>query len=669
MTIGIDRSQQLDDVRPQDDLFRHVNGRWLADAEIPDDRASDGTFRHLRDASEEHVRALLDGLAEADHEPGTEAQQVGDLYASFLDEERIEALDVEPIAADLAAVEAVDDHDALARLLGRLAREGLMGPVGVAVFADAGNSDRYGLYLVQAGLGLPDEAFYREDQFAEVREAYVGHLTRMLGLSGLDEAAAAAAAARVVALETRLAAHHWDQVRDRDAEATYNPTDRAGLDALTPGFPWAAWLDGIDGRADLLDAVIVREPSYLEGFAAAWAELPLDDWKAWLRWHVVHDAASALSARFVDEDFAFYGRTLTGQPAQRERWKRGVSVVEGTLGEAVGKLYVEQHFPPDAKAQVLALVDHLIEAYRRSIADLPWMTEATRERALAKLATFTPKVGYPDVWRDYSALVIDPADLVGNLRRAASVETDRQLERVGQEVDRTEWLMTPQTVNAYYHPLMNEIVFPAAILQPPFFAPDADDAVNYGAIGAVIGHEIGHGFDDQGSRYDGQGNLNDWWTAEDRTAFEARTGELIAQYDALEPRQTPGHHVNGAFTVGENIGDLGGLAIAHAAYRIALEEADADGSVEGGGRSVGGDAGSADGDLTGDQRFFWSWAQAWRTKARDEEVIRLLAIDPHSPPEFRCNAVVRNIDGFHEAFATAEGDDLWLAPDQRVRIW
>ncbi len=653
MTIGIDRSQQLDEVRPQDDLFRHVNGRWLAEAPIPDDRASDGTFRRLRDESEAHVRDLLLGLADQPHEPGSEAQQVGDLYASFLDEERVESLGLDPLADDLAAIDAVEDLDALAGLLGRLAREGLSGPVAVAVFADAGSSDRYGLYLVQAGLGLPDEAYYREDSFAEVRDAYLGHVTRMLALSGLPDAEAADAAGRVMALETRLASHHWDQVRDRDAAATYNPTDRAGLDALTGSFDWTSWLEGVDARADLLDTVIVREPSYLEGFAAAWAEVPLADWKAWLRWHVLHDAASLLAKRFVDEDFDFYGRTLTGQPEPRERWQRGVSVVEGTLGEAVGKLYVEQHFPAAAKAQVLALVDHLIEAYRRSISELAWMTEATRERALAKLGTFTPKVGYPDVWRDYSALVIDPADLVGNLRRASSVETDRHLTRVGQPVDRTEWLMTPQTVNAYYHPLMNEIVFPAAILQPPFFDPEADEAVNYGAIGAVIGHEIGHGFDDQGSRYDGDGNLNDWWTEEDRSAFEVRTGELIAQYDALEPAQTPGHHVNGAFTVGENIGDLGGLAIAHAAYRIALD---------------GAEPAEVDG-LNGHQRFFWSWAQAWRTKARDEEVVRLLAIDPHSPPEFRCNAVVRNVDGFHEAFDTAEGDALWLDPEDRVRIW
>ncbi len=398
---------------------------------------------------------------------------------------------------------------------------------------------------------------------------------------------------------------------------------------------------------------MVREPSYLAGFAQALAEVPLDHWKAWLRWHLVHSTAALLSDRFVQENFDFYGRTLTGAPELRARWKRGVGVVEAALAEALGKLYVAEHFPPEAKAQMLSLVANLIEAYRQSITGLAWMTDETRARALEKLEQFTPKVGYPDTWRDYADLEIKPGDVVGNLRRAASFEADRDLARVGQPVDRNEWFMSPQTVNAYYNPLMNEIVFPAAILHPPFFDPHADAAVNYGAIGAVIGHEIGHGFDDQGSRYDGHGNLNDWWTDLDRAAFEERTGALIRQYDALEPRQTPGHHVNGAFTVGENIGDLGGLAIAHAAYQIAL---------------AGQDAPELDG-LSGAQRFFWAWAQAWRTKSRDAEVVRLLAVDPHSPPEFRCNAIVRNIDGFHEAFGVAPGDALWLEPAERVDIW
>lgn len=653
MTTGIDTSHVAADIRPQDDLFRHVNGQWLEHAPIPPDRATDGAFHQLRDESEHHLRALLDGLVDGSHEPGSEAQQVGDLYASFLDEDGIEALGLDPIAADLAAVDALADTDQLAHLLGRLGRLGLAGPFGVSVFADARQSDRYALYLGQSGLGLPDEAFYREEAFAEIRSAYVAHVARMLVLAGADPAEGAGFAERVMALETRLASHHWDQVRDRDAEATYNRHDRAQLEAATPGFAWSAWLEGLGAPPETLDRVIVREPSYLPEWAAAIEEIPLDDWKHWLRWNLVHDAAPLLSNAFVEENFDFFGRTLTGAPELRERWKRGVGVVESALGEALGKLYVAQHFPPDAKAQMLELVTHLIEAYRRSITDLAWMTEETKARALEKLERFTAKVGYPDRWRDYSALEISRTDLVGNLQRAASFETDRALRRIGQPVDRDEWFMTPQTVNAYYNPLMNEIVFPAAILRPPFFHPDADRAVNYGAIGAVIGHEIGHGFDDQGSRYDGDGNLHDWWTDADRAAFEERTQALIGQYNALEPRQAPGHRVNGAFTVGENIGDLGGLSIAYAAYRIALE---------------GQEIPVIDG-LDGPQRFFWAWAQAWRTKSRDAEVTRLLAIDPHSPPEFRCNAVVRNIDAFQEAFAVAPEDGLWLSPEERVAIW
>ncbi len=653
MASGIDLDHRNTDIRPQDDLFRAVNGQWLDRAPIPDDRATDGAFHHLRDRSEKRLLALLEKLAEQTHDPGTEAQQVGDLYASFMDEDHIEELGAAPLAEDLAAVDAVDDLEALTRLLGRFARTGVAGGFGLAVFADAGQSDRYGIYVAQAGIGLPDEAYYRDGAFAEVRDAYVSHVARMLALSGLSDADAADAATRVMALETRLASHHWDQVKDRDAQATYNPTDRAGLEALSPGFDWSTYLEGLGARADLLDDVIVREPSYVTGFAEALTDVALDDWKAWLRWHVVHDGAPLLSSGFVDENFDFYGRTLTGAPELRARWKRGVGVVESALAEALGKLYVAEHFPPDAKAQMLELVDNLTEAYRRSITKLEWMTDDTKARALEKLEKFTPKVGYPEKWRDYSKLEIRPGDLVGNLRRAASFETDRDLARVGQPVDPDEWFMSPQTVNAYYNPLMNEIVFPAAILQPPFFDPEADDAVNYGAIGAVIGHEIGHGFDDQGSRFDGDGNLKDWWTDADRSAFEERTAALIRQYDALEPAQAPGHHVNGAFTVGENIGDLGGLAIAYAAYEISLD---------------GEEPPVLDG-LTGQQRFFWAWAQAWRTKSRDEEVVRLLSIDPHSPPEFRCNAVVRNIDAFHDAWETDPDDDLWLDPKERVAIW
>jgi putative endopeptidase len=382
-------------------------------------------------------------------------------------------------------------------------------------------------------------------------------------------------------------------------------------------------------------------------------DVPINDWKAWLAWKVVHTAAPYLSKALVDENFAFYGTTLTGAPENRERWKRGVSVVERAMGEALGRLYVAEHFPPRAKERMLELVGNLVEAYRVDILALDWMSDDTKQRALEKLRKFTPKIGYPDKWRDYSTLTIDRDDLLGNVRRAHVFELDRNLVKIGQEVDRTEWFMTPQTVNAYYNPGMNEIVFPAAILQPPFFDMDADDAANYGGIGAVIGHEIGHGFDDQGSKYDGDGNLKDWWTAEDRTEFEKRTKALIAQYDAYEPRDLPGHKVNGALTVGENIGDLGGLTIAYKAYLIALD---------------GADAPVLDG-LTGPQRLFYGWAQVWRAKSRPEEALRRLATDPHSPPEFRCNGVLRNLVEYYGAFGVTEGDGLWLEPDQRIRIW
>ena len=652
-TTGIDLDHRDLDVRPQDDLFRAVSGQWLATAPIPDDRASDGAFHQLRDRAEKDVHALLQSLADAAHEPASEARKVGDLFASFLDRDRVNSLALSPLDADLAAVDAVPDTTELIRLIGALGRQGVPGPVGLAVFADAGQSDRYGAYLAQSGLGLPDESFYREDSFAPVRDAYVAHVTRILTLSGFEPARAEDAAARIMALETRLAAGHWDNVRDRDATATYNPHTRSELEALAPRIDWAAWLDGLKAPVGALDRVIVREPSFVSTLDETFGEVPLEDWKVWLRWHLLRATAALLDDAFVEADFDFYGRTLTGAPDLKAAWKRGVGVVEGAMGEAVGRLYVDEHFPAEAKEQITELVANLIEAYRRSITSLAWMSEETRSRALEKLDSFTPKVGYPDRWRDYSMLQIDRDDLVGNVRRACEFEADRDLARIGQPVDTDEWFMSPQTVNAYYNPLMNEIVFPAAILQPPFFHPDADPAVNYGAIGAVIGHEIGHGFDDQGSRYDGNGNLNDWWTESDRTAFEERTAVLVSQYDALEPRQAPGQHVNGSFTLGENIGDLGGLAIAYAAYGIATDRSEPE---------------VLDG-LTGPQRFFWSWAQAWRSKSRDEEVVRLLAIDPHSPPEFRCNAVVRNIDGFHEAFEVTEGDALWLAPEERVSIW
>ena len=661
MNSGIDTEQLTAAIRPQDDLFRHVNAAWLDSAEIPEDRSVYGTFHRLRDEAEAQLRTIVESASAAaaagEVAPGSEGQQVGDLYASFLDEATVDQLGAQPIAEALATVDAVTDLAGLISAFGGLDRAGVGGPFGYFVNGDAKASDSYIMYLNQGGLGLPDESYYHEETFAEIRTEYLGHLARMLTLAGLagpgTEVDADQAAQRIMALETRLSQSHWDRVSNRDATKTYTKLDRAELAALIPEFDWTAWIDALAVPQSAFAEVVVRQPSYFTGLGQALTELPLADWKLWLSWRVVHSAASLLSAPFVEENFAFYGRTLTGAPQLRERWKRGVSIVEGALGEALGKLYVERHFSTDAKTRMVELVAHLVEAYRQSIMKLDWMSEETRGRALDKLDRFNPKIGYPDTWRDYSSLRIERGDLVGNVRRAGEFELARELAKLGNPVDRTEWFMTPQTINAYYNPLMNEIVFPAAILQPPFFDVLSDDAANYGAIGAIIGHEIGHGFDDQGSKYDGDGNLHDWWTDDDRAEFEKRTTVLIEQYEVLEPRQTPGHHVNGALTVGENIGDLGGLSIAYSAYRIALD---------------GAEPPVLDG-LTGWQRFFIAWAQGWRGKARDTEVIRRLALDPHSPEEFRCNAVVRNIDSFHEAFGVSESDALWLAEDARVRIW
>ena len=518
------------------------------------------------------------------------------------------------------------------------------------VTADAKNPEQYIAYLGQAGIGLPDESYYREDKYADVREKYVGHIERLSALAGVPDAAAFAQ--KVMALETRIASHHWDVVATRDALKSYNKHSFAELKELAPQFDWDAYVSGLDAPQGAFDEVVVGEPSYLSGLSAALTEHDLDDWKAWLSWRLISDQAPYLHEAMVDESFAFNGKVLSGTPKLKERWKRGVAVVESCLGEVVGQLYVAEHFPPRAKERMVELVANLIEAYRRDFETLEWMSPQTRERALAKLARFVPKIGYPDKWRDYSDLEIVPGDLLGNLARSADFEMRRQLDRIGGPIDRTEWLMTPQTVNAYYHPMMNEIVFPAAILQPPFFDVDADDAVNYGGIGAVIGHEIGHGFDDQGSRFDGDGSLTDWWSPEDRERFDALAQKLIAQFDEQSPADAPDIKVNGGLTVGENIGDLGGLTIGYKAYSIAQEQNPAP---------------ELDG-FTGNQRFFLGWSQVWCGKARPDEAKRLVAIDPHAPANCRAN-IARNLREFHEAFDVQPGDGMYLAPDDQVRIF
>jgi putative endopeptidase len=666
---GIVTSDLDPSIRPQDDLFRHVNGTWIDRTEIPADKARYGSFYILAEEAEEAVRDIIVEAQSA--EPGTEHRKIGDLYASFLDEERIEALGAQPLVPLLAEAAAPESITEFLSTLGSLERRGISGFYGLAIDNDPGNPERYIVFLFQGGIGLPDEAYYREEKSAEIREKYVAFVERMLALAGLDDPAGMAQ--RVFALETDIAAVHWDNVASRDSEATYNLRSWSEVKAMTSGGSSAsaggsgastgsatgsvvdldAWVSGMGVPDGTLDEVVVYQPSAVEGIAALLTPQRLDDWKDWLAWQVVRSNAAYLSSEFVEANFDFYGRTLTGTPEKRARWKRGVSLVEGALGEAVGKIYVERHFGDAAKEAMDVLVANLIEAYRESISSLDWMGVETRAKAIEKLEKFTPKIGYPAKWRDYGSLQIDPGDLLGNVRASDEFDFQREIGKIGKPLDRDEWFMLPQTINAYYNPGFNEIVFPAAILQFPFFDADRDAAANYGAIGAVIGHEIGHGFDDQGSKFDGDGRLTDWWTADDKAAFEERTKSLIEQYNALAPRQVPDQHVNGALTIGENIGDLGGLSIAWKAYVLSL---------------AGAEPPVIDG-LTGAERFFLSWAQAWQLKARDEEVVRLLSIDPHSPNEFRCNQIVRNIDEFYTTFDVQPTDALWLEPKERVTIW
>ena len=678
-------------IRPQDDLFRFVNGGWLATAEIPADRPGSGAFTVLRDEAEAACRQIVEELAdsfsaaspeEASRALATNRGRVGALYAAFMDDEHLEALGAGPLAGELTPVLAAASKEELARVLGGMTPIGFMGVVGADVEVDINDPERYTSWVGQSGLGLPDESYYREEAQAPLRRAYVAHVARMLQLADLTDAFGTSAedlAERIMAVETDLAKGHWDRVTCRDVEKMNNPMSWQEIVDSAPTLPWREWREGIRSAArsagieqtTFLDEAIVTQPDYLPHAARIWQETDLEDLKAWAAWHVVHGRATLLSGAFVEENFDFYGRTLQGTDELRARWKRGVALVESCLGEALGEIYVERHFPPSHKSAMEKLVGRLIEAYRQSISSLEWMSPATRARALDKLALFTPKIGYPVRWRDYSAVEITPGDVLTSVRSVERADMAYSLDKLTKPVDRDEWHMTPQTVNAYYNPTMNEIVFPAAILQPPFFDPQADDAVNYAGIGAVIGHEIGHGFDDQGSTFDGTGKVSDWWTREDREAFTERTSALISQYDAYTPEVvTAKHkaagtaegeipHVNGALTIGENIGDLGGLGIALKAYALALADAGI-GSVD--------EAPVVDG-LTGLQRFFYSWARIWRSKNRPDYAELLLTVDPHSPAEFRCNGIVRNVEAFYRAFEVRPDDALWLAPDERVSIW
>ncbi len=648
---GIEIEERDSSVHPGDDLYLHMNGRWLERSPIPDDKARFGAFTILAEEAEQAVRDILE---EANTAPaGSEAKKAGDLYASFMDEERIEERGHAPVhnVIERVAEAYAKGKDALLAELGRLERGGSEGLWQLFIDNDPGDPEKYVIFMEQGGIGLPDESYYREESFEEIREAYLAHLGRVFDLIGLDDAADRAA--RVMAVETELASHHWDNVRSRDAEATYNPTTLAELGSLMGGLAWDSWLEASGIGSEKFAHVIVRQPSFVSAIASVWDSQSAEALRDWTLWGVMRSFSPYLSSDLVDAHFDFFGKTLSGTPKIRARWKRAVSFVEGVMGEAVGKLYVERHFPPAAKAQMDELVDTLLEAYRLSIQSLTWMSDETKQKALEKLATFNPKIGYPDKWRDYSALSVTSDDLWANVMAGNEFEFHRELRKIGSPLDRDEWFMTPQTVNAYYNPGFNEIVFPAAILQYPFFDPERDAASNYGAIGAVIGHEIGHGFDDQGSRFDGHGRLLNWWTEEDRAAFEERTGSLIDQFNALTPKDLPGHTVNGELTIGENIGDLGGLAIAWKAYVLSLR---------------GEQPPVVDG-LSAHERFFLSWAQSWKLAVRVEEAKRLLQIDPHSPSEFRCNQIARNLDEFYEAFGVTKEHELWLDPEDRVSIW
>ena len=684
-------------VRPQDDLFRFVNGQWLATAEIPADRPSSGAFTTLRDEAEAACRQIVEELAEqfssvapegASEVLATNRGRVGALYEAFMDEAHLEELGAQPLAEELAPVLGASSKEDLGRALGEMTPIGFMGVVGADVEVDINDPERYTSWVGQSGLGLPDESYYREEAQAPLRQAYVAHVARMLSLAGLTDSFGASGeelAERVMAVETALAKGHWDRVTCRDVEKMNNPMSWQQIVDSAPDLPWHEWREGIRAAArtagieqtTFLEEAIVTQPDYLPHAAGVWRETALEDLKAWAAWHAVHGRATLLSGAFVEENFDFYGRTLQGTDELRPRWKRGVGLVESCLGEALGEIYVERHFPPSHKSAMEALVGRLIEAYHQSISSLEWMSPATRERALEKLALFTPKIGYPVRWRDYSAVEVVPGDVLASVRSVERADMAYSLNKLTKPVDRDEWHMTPQTVNAYYNPTQNEIVFPAAILQPPFFDAQADDAVNFGAIGAVIGHEIGHGFDDQGSRYDGEGNLSNWWTEEDRAAFEERTHALIGQYDVLTPsvllptkgdeavsddsedgteRTLP--HVNGALTIGENIGDLGGMTIAWKAWVAALAE-----------QGLTPQTAPVIDEITGAQRFFFSWARAWRTATRPQFARQMLAVDPHSPAEFRCNQVLRNLDAFAQTFDVKPGDGMWLDPAERVTIW
>jgi putative endopeptidase len=647
LVSGIQTADMDVSAKPQDDLFQYANGTWLRNVSIPQDRSSFGVDAMMTERSTVQQRELIESARNA---TDPEARKVGNLYASFMDEARIDALGAKPLQAELQRIAAVRRSSDLTGLLAHLDRIRVPSPIGTGVRPDSKHSTQYAFWITQSGLGLPDRDYYSssEPRLVEFRTKYRAHIEAMLHLLG--DADAAGQADDILALETALAKIQWTRVANRDPQKTYNPETLAQLQQLAPAIEWNAFLAAA-GVPRQLPALIVRQPDYLQGFSQLLQSTPLRIWKSYFRFHLLSSRAAFLSKPFVDEDFAFNQGVLRGTPSNQERWKRGVRLVDRMLGEASGKLYVAKYFPPQTKARIDALVGNLLKAYSQSIDQLAWMSAPTKLEAQAKLRKINVKIGYPSQWRDYSKLSISPADLLGNVARADEFENQRQLAHLGGPIDRNEWSMTAPTVNAYYNPTMNEIVFPAGILQPPAFDPAADDAFNYGSAGATIGHEISHGFDDSGSQYDSEGNLRDWWTAEDHAKFKAQTEILVKEYDAFEP--VPGFHVNGALTLGENIADIAGIEIAYKAYRASL-----------GGREPP----VIDG-MTADQRFYVGFAQSWLGKSRDESTIAQVKSDPHSPVKYRVNGVVVHMPTFYSAFSVKPGDKMYLPPDGRVTLW
>ena len=645
-TWGYDLSGRDLTTKPGDDFFKFANGTWEKNTEIPADRTRFGNFDKLSLLSEARSQAIIQNAASGKLQD-KEAGKIGDAYNAFMNEALAEQLGAKPLAPELAQIRAVKTKTEFAGLMGKTHSSGFVSIFPSYISADEKNPSKYAVYLLTGGLGLPDRDYYLEAKFAEKKTAYLAYVEKMLTLAGWDKPAEHAKA--VVEFETKLAQVSWTRIEKRDANKTYALKTRAELDVYAPGFDWGALLTpaGLGG----VQSVVLTTDTAFPKFVAIYNEASLDTLKAWQAFHLADDAAPYLSKAFVDTQFDFRGKTLSGQPEQRPRWKRAVANVNGMMGEAVGRAYVAEYFPPESKAKMLKLVADIRGALHDRIEALPWMGADTKAKALEKLSKFTVKIGYPDEWRDYSGLEVKKDDLYGNVVRSSAFEWKRDVDRLGGPVDRKEWGMTPQTVNAYYNPPLNEIVFPAAILQAPFFDPQADDAINYGGIGGVIGHEIGHGFDDQGRSYDGDGVLKDWWTAEDAAKFKTQADKLGAQYSAFEP--LPGAKVQGGLTMGENIGDLAGLTLGLEAYH----------------RSLNGKPAPVLDGLTGDQRVFLGWAQVWRQKIRDEALRQQVVTDPHSPAYYRVNGTIRNIDGWYEAFGVKPGDALYIAPENRVRLW